>query len=121
MGDAGTAGGRFDRAIRGRNALAALSAAAELPRLPLPRALELVFVLRARRNEKFPRAASKWLGRWVAECPGATVDDVREISQAFVHRDDAELGRVLARVFGQLEQRELERAAQNFIGRQTFS
>ena len=112
MGDAGTAGGRFDHAIRRRNALAALSAAAELPVLQLDRALELVLLLRETRDEKFPRAASRWLQRWVTETNGATVDDIRDLAQALVHIDDATALASLQAVFRTRGQQRLERAVQ---------
>ena len=90
--------------------MAALSAAAELPTLPLDRALELVLVLRAGRHDRFPRAASRWIERWIAETVGVTVDEVHEVAQALVHVDDAHVCAALGAIFHERGQRSLERA-----------
>jgi hypothetical protein len=119
MGNAGTSSGRFDRAVRSRNATAALSAAAELPTMPLHRALELVLVLRAERDERFPRAASRWIERWLLETEAATVDEVHELAQAFVHVDDGYLCARLGAIFDARAQRALKRVSDQWVPKGT--
>lgn len=115
MGDAGTPGGRFERAIHRRNALAAISAAAELQHISLARALQLVLVLRASRDEMFPRAAGRFVERWLGETRGATVDEARELSQGLVHLDGDAMCATLARVFRGRAQHELERVVTRWL------
>jgi hypothetical protein len=59
--------GRFRRALDNQNAMAALSAAAELPTVGLVDALELVLLLRDKAPEKYGRAALRWHGRYCGE------------------------------------------------------
>ena len=53
--------------------------------------------------------------RWLTEYAAVTVDDVRELSQALLHIDERQTVRALARVFGELEQRDLERAVTRWV------
>lgn len=77
--------------------------------MPLDRALELVLVLRAEGHERFPRAASRWIERWLTETVGVTVDEVHEVAQALVHVDEAHACATLGAIFHGRGQRNLER------------
>jgi hypothetical protein len=65
----GTRDGRFRRALDQGNALAALSAAGELPNVGITDALELV-VLREKAPEKFGRAGLRDRHDWARGYPG---------------------------------------------------
>lgn len=73
----GSASGRFRRAIDRRLVDEAMFAAAEMPTLPLPFALELVELLAEASDPRFDKAASRWLARFAAA--GA---DLRELQLA---------------------------------------
>jgi hypothetical protein len=64
---AGSPYGRFRRALDKRNALAALSAAAELRSVSLTDALELCLLLCEREPARYERAALRWHGRYCRE------------------------------------------------------
>lgn len=61
---------RFRRAIDRGLVDAALEAAGELRTLSLTDALELCLVLAGARDPRYPRAAQRWLARFLAECAG---------------------------------------------------
>lgn len=82
MGDAGSASAIFDRAIRNRNAIAALSAAADLPVVGLDDALRLVLLLREKGHPSFQRAAGRWVERFAADTPGLTLDELGVVIDA---------------------------------------
>jgi hypothetical protein len=73
----GTASGRFRRAIDRRLVDEAMFAAAEMPKLPLGLALELVELLAEASDPRFDRAAARWLLKLAAA--GA---DLRELQLA---------------------------------------
>jgi hypothetical protein len=60
---------RFRRAVRGRNLFLAETAAFELGTLSLADALALVVLYAEGEDEKFERAAVRWLGRLFLEKP----------------------------------------------------
>ena len=65
----GSADTRFRRAVRGRNLFLAETAAFELGSLSLADALSLVVLYAEGEDEKFERAAVRWLGRLLLEKP----------------------------------------------------
>jgi hypothetical protein len=65
----GSAGTRFDRAVRGRNRFLAETAAFEMGALTLADALALVVLYAEARDDKFEKAAVRWLGRLLLEKP----------------------------------------------------
>jgi hypothetical protein len=67
--------GRFRRALDKGNALAALSAAAELRSVGLTDALELCLLLCEREPRRYERAALRWHGRYCRELDGVTLDE----------------------------------------------
>jgi hypothetical protein len=67
VGDAGTASGRFSRAIAHGDLLGAEAAARELGGLSLDYALDLLILIAAQRDPRFPRAAVRWLSRLLSE------------------------------------------------------
>ena len=58
MGDAGSAGAQFDRAIKARNVIAALDAAYRIHWLSLGHALELLILISEKDAGRYPRAAT---------------------------------------------------------------
>lgn len=64
---------RFRRALSTRNLILIRAAAAELPRVGLPDALEVCLVLRDHDPKRFEQAAVRWLGRFALEARGVTI------------------------------------------------
>lgn len=70
MGEAGSPGARFWRAIQTHNVIAAEAAAFELKQsypLPLDHAIALVHLYAEKRDRKFEPAALRYLERYIAE------------------------------------------------------
>ena len=65
----GTAGTRFARAVRSRNLFLAETAAFEMGKLSLEDALALVVLYGEGQDDKFEKAAVRWLGRLLLEKP----------------------------------------------------
>jgi hypothetical protein len=73
---------RFDRALKTGNLNIIRAAAAELPRPPdLGDALKIVWLMRDD-ELLYERAAKRWLGRFVDEAPGATLEDIERAAKA---------------------------------------
>jgi hypothetical protein len=73
---------RFRRALTTGNELLVLAAARELPRIALDDALRICLVLRDGDEERYEKAAVRWLGRFALEARGATIDDIRIAAEA---------------------------------------
>ena len=73
---------RFIRALQTGNELLVIAAARELPRVGLDDALRICLVLRDGDEERYERAAVRWLGRFALEAAGATIDDIRMAAEA---------------------------------------
>ncbi len=82
MGDAGSAYGRFQRALATGNLQLIRSAAAELPRVDLADALAVCMAIRAAEPQRFERAALLWLARYAVE-RATSVADMRSATEAF--------------------------------------
>ncbi len=78
----GSAYSRFRRALATGNLLLVRTAAAELPRVALPDALEVCLLLRDQDPERFEQAAVRWLGRFALEARDATLDAVQRAAVA---------------------------------------
>ena len=65
----GSAGSRFVRAVRSRNLFLAETAAFEMATLSLGDALALVVLYGEAQDDKFEKAAVRWLGRLLLEKP----------------------------------------------------
>jgi hypothetical protein len=68
---------RFRRALAIGRLPLVLAAAAELPRLDVADALEVLLLMADQDEHRYPRAAARWLGRLALERPGVTLADVR--------------------------------------------
>ena len=66
---------RLARAIETRNILLIETAASELHQVPLELAVDIALVLAAKEPDRFPRAATRLLGRVCLEVPGLTIYD----------------------------------------------
>ena len=53
----------------------AVAAARELPQLSLADSLELTFLIARKNPRRHPRAAARWLRRYLEEHPEATIED----------------------------------------------
>ena len=72
----GTAYGRFRRALRMGNLAQVRAAAAELPQVGLDDALAVVLLMDAHDDERYERAAVRWLARLVSERPSVGLADL---------------------------------------------
>jgi hypothetical protein len=72
----GTAYGRFRRALRMGNLAQVRAAAAELPQVGLDDALAVVLLMDEHDDERYERAAVRWLARLVAERPDVGLVDL---------------------------------------------
>jgi hypothetical protein len=68
---------RFRRALAIGRLPLVLAAAAELPRLDVADALEVLLLMADQDEARYPRAAARWLGRLALERPGVMLADVR--------------------------------------------
>ena len=75
MTSQGTPHGRFQRAIRDRHLRRATMAARELGNVSLADALALTLLTAETRDDRSPRAAARWLGRFIVESPAITIGE----------------------------------------------
>jgi hypothetical protein len=75
MTSEGTVYGRFRRALQHGNLLVAEAAAREIGRVTLVDALALLVLIAEKDPRRYPRAAARWLGRWLEETPRVRLDD----------------------------------------------
>ena len=68
---------RFRRALEIGRLPLVLSAAAELPRLGLADALEVLLLIADQDPPRYERAAARWLGRLALERPATTLAELR--------------------------------------------
>ena len=68
---------RFRRALAIGRLPLVLAAAAELPRLDVADALEVLLLIADQDEARYPRAAARWLGRLALERPGVTLAELR--------------------------------------------
>lgn len=68
---------RYARAVRGGNVFLAELAAREAGHLPLPEALGLLTLYARGDQQKYERAAVRWLVRLTLEKPGLTLGDAQ--------------------------------------------
>ena len=83
--------GNFQRALRTGNLTVIRSAAAELPAINLDDALSICLLVAKQEPRHFERAALRWIGRYCLERRDLTIDDVRDVAEAFARLcDDGE-------------------------------
>jgi hypothetical protein len=86
---------RFRRALARGNLAMVRAAAAELPRIDLADALEVLLLMSARDDAHYDRAATRWLARFALERPSARLADLRGALyalQALPHNPEAARG-----------------------------
>ncbi len=74
---------RFQRALRIGRLSMVRAAAAELPRVGLEDALEIVCLIEQQDSERYERAAVRWLARLCLEAPTVGITDLRDGMLAF--------------------------------------
>jgi hypothetical protein len=77
MGEAGSAHGRLQKALRSGNSLLARAAAAELEPVPLSDALAITLLIADQEPELYDRAAVRLLARMSLELRGLTLAEVQ--------------------------------------------
>jgi hypothetical protein len=78
----GSAYTRFKRALGTGNLNLIRAAAAELPRVSLPDALEVCLLLRDLDQARFEKAAVRWLGRFALEAKDVTISALETAAAA---------------------------------------
>ena len=68
---------RFRAALRSGNLTMVRAAAAELPGVGLLDALEICLLMSRSDDERYDRAATRWLARFACEVPSVRLDDLR--------------------------------------------
>ena len=101
---------RFQRALRIGRLSMVRAAAAELPQVDLTDALQICLLIERQDEERFERAAVRWLARLSLEAPTVGIEDLRQGLIAFEALPENPLGarRALAELCAQ---HGLERAA----------
>jgi hypothetical protein len=91
---------RFQRALRLGKLDQIRDAAAELPRVDLVDALHICLLMSTQDDDRFDRAATRWLARFAIERPQVGLDDLRLGLQALrtLPRDAEAARRALARL-----------------------
>jgi hypothetical protein len=85
MTSQGTVRGRFQPAIRDRHLRRATMAARELGNVSLADALALTLLTAEVGDDRWPRAAARWLGRFIIESPAMTIGEAGLASAAIQH------------------------------------
>ena len=96
----GAAYANFRSALRSGNLLLAKAAAAELPQVGLTDALHMCLLMSSQADERFDRAATRWLARFAQERPSVGLDELRHALfalEALPYNPDAARG-LLARL-----------------------
>jgi hypothetical protein len=73
---------RFRRALTTGNLNLIQAAAAELPRVGLPDALEVCLLMRDQDGRRFERAAVRWLGRFALEARNVMIEALERAAAA---------------------------------------
>jgi len=90
---------RFRAALEAGNLLLVRTAAAELPQVDLVDALAICVLMGAHEDDRFDRAATKWLARLALERPTISLDDLRRglyALDALPHNPGAARGELIA-------------------------
>jgi len=85
MTSQGTAHGRFQRAIKCRHLNAAEMAAREMGNVSLADALALTLLTVEIGDDRWRRAAARWLGRFIVESPAITISEAGLAAAAIQH------------------------------------
>jgi hypothetical protein len=83
MTSSGSPYSRFRRALQTGNLALVRAAAAELPAVDLGDALSICLLMSAREDERYERAAVRWLARLALERPALGLGELREGLVAF--------------------------------------
>ena len=102
---------RFKRALASGNLTLVRAAAAELPSVALADALAICLLMSERDDERFERAAVRWLARLALERPAIALDDLRHALVAFeaLPHNPVAARQALAELCGRLDLRDVLR------------
>ncbi len=92
MTSQGSAYGRFRRALRAGNLNQVHATALELPQIDLVDALAIVLLMSSEDDERYDRAATRWLARFALERPSARLEDLQlglHALEALPYNEDA--------------------------------
>ena len=86
----GSSYGNFRRALRTGNLTVIRAAAAELPAINLEGAFSICLLLAKQEPHNFERAVLQWIGRYCLERRDLTIEDVRDVADAFARLRDGD-------------------------------
>src|SRR4051794_25865607 len=75
--------GRFKGALTNGPLLQAMAEARAIPHVPLAAALALCLLMEHHDDDRYKRAAARWVGRFALECRRAELHDIRRALDAF--------------------------------------
>ena len=74
---------RFQGALTNGHLLQAMAEARDIQHVPLADALELCMLMEHSDDERYERAAARWVGRFALECRRTELHDIRRALDAF--------------------------------------
>ncbi|MDE3134692.1 MAG: hypothetical protein KGL15_11550 [Acidobacteriota bacterium] len=86
----GAANRRLERALADGDLGRAVSASRELPRVGLPDAAKILFLMARNRDRRYPKAAARWLSRFAAETRSVTPEQLAQVADALADLEHAD-------------------------------
>ncbi|HET9094715.1 MAG TPA: hypothetical protein VFN36_06465 [Solirubrobacteraceae bacterium] len=86
----GSANRRLERALADGDLGRAVSASRELPRVGLPDAARILFLMARNRDRRYPRAAARWLSRFASEARDVTPEQLAQVADALADLEHAD-------------------------------
>lgn len=86
----GTASGRLERALADGDLGSAVTASRELPRVGLPDAAKILFLMARNHDRRYPKAAARWLSRFASEVRDVTPEQLSQVADALADLEHAD-------------------------------
>ncbi len=87
----GAANRRLERALTEGDLGRAVTASRELPRVGLPDAAKILFLMARNRDRRYPKAAARWLSRFATEITDVTPEQLAQVADALADLEHADL------------------------------
>ena len=86
----GSANRRLERALADGDLGRAVTASRELPRVGLPDAAKILFLMARNGDRRYPKAAARWLSRFAAEVRDVTPEQLARVADALADLEHAD-------------------------------
>ena len=86
----GSANRRLERALADGDLGRAVSASRELPRVGLQDAAKILFLMARNHDQRYPRAAARWLSRFATEVGDVTPEKLAQVADALADLEHAD-------------------------------